>query len=117
MDMFIKGGKQVMEHILSFLLVHLNCKEEMLKLESTNLITKEENIIVVEWNLTMQRCELSITLWYLKMKVAKFPQTRQIHCSTFYGIDCGFKHRPLELNNWQEEGLKIIRTQDLINKS
>jgi hypothetical protein len=60
--MFIKEGKQVMEHILSFLLVHLNGKRKSMKLESTNVLTKEENVIIVEWNLATQRCELSITL-------------------------------------------------------
>jgi hypothetical protein len=62
MDMFIKGGKQVMEHILSFLLDHSNGKRKCMKLESTNVLTKEENVIAIEWNLATQRCELSITL-------------------------------------------------------
>jgi hypothetical protein len=39
------------------------------------ILTKEEDVAIVAWVLGMQSCGLSITLFQLKLKVAKLTQT------------------------------------------
>ncbi len=42
----------------------------------TSLLTKEEDQTMVEWELVMQECGLSITIQQFKLKVVKITQTR-----------------------------------------
>jgi hypothetical protein len=46
------------------------------KVGLTNVLIKEEDVIVIAWVLGMQECGLSITLQQLKMKVAELTQTK-----------------------------------------
>jgi hypothetical protein len=54
----------------------LNGKIRLKKQGPQGVLTNQEDETLMAWILGMQECKLSITLHQLKMKVAKFTQTR-----------------------------------------
>ncbi len=60
---------------LSFLVDHLNGKTKSNKMAPRGVLTKEEDVVMITWTLTMQECGLSISLQQLKMKIIELTQT------------------------------------------
>jgi hypothetical protein len=58
---------------------HLNKKTRSRKMGLRDVLTKEEDVVLIKWTLNMQECGLSISLQQLKTKVAKL--TQRIHHS------------------------------------
>jgi hypothetical protein len=61
--------------LLTFLLDKLNGKTRSRNLGPQAVLINEEDKTLIAWILGMQECRFSITLQYLKMKVAKLTQT------------------------------------------
>jgi hypothetical protein len=55
---------------------HLNKKTRSRKMGLRDVLTKEEDVVLIKWTLNMQECGLSISLQQLKTKVAKLTQTK-----------------------------------------
>jgi hypothetical protein len=60
---------------LTFSLDKLNSKTRSRNLGPQGVLVNEEDKMLTTWILGMQECGFSITLQYLKMKVAKLTQT------------------------------------------
>jgi hypothetical protein len=93
---------------------HLYRKKRSRKTKLVSVLIAKGNQVVVFWVLAMQDVGLSISVQQLKMKVAKFTQTRLtpfqgrvLRTSLWYW----FKYRHLEFNICQVQGLDISRAQ------
>jgi hypothetical protein len=89
-------------------------KQDLKKTRLANVLITKEDKVVVFWVLAMQDVGLSISVQQLKMKVAKFTQTKStpfqggiLKTSWWYWFKC--KH--LEFNICQVQGLDINRAQ------
>ncbi len=60
---------------LNFIYDHLNRQTRSRKMGVKDVLTNEEDVIVMAWVLAMQKVGMSITMHQLKMKVAKLTQT------------------------------------------
>ncbi len=84
------------------------------------VLSEQEDVEVIAWTLTMQKCGFNVTLHQLKLKVAKITQTRLTPLKDGVLIDswwCWFQNKHPNLTIKQAEGLNVNRTQGLIANS
>jgi hypothetical protein len=101
---------------ISSLSNHLNRRNQKRKV-GTTWILKEEDTTIVTWVLDMQSCRFSITLFQLKLKVAKFTQTWPSNHVFENSLCHWFKKRHPKLTIHPVKGLDIYKTQGLTSQS
>ncbi len=71
----IKRANKSWNILMSSLVDHLNERTKSKKMGLGGVLTKEEDVAMTTWTLTMQECGLSISLQQLKMKIVELTQT------------------------------------------
>jgi hypothetical protein len=105
---------------LTFFSNNLNGITKSRKQGPQGMVNKEEDATMEAWTLGMKKCGFSITLDQLKMKVAKFTQTKinPFKCGNHGNIWWyWFMHCRLELSIRMAKGLDVCRTQGLTSES